>query len=395
MATEMATVLAQFTRHELALETQLEAVNDRLKEAKRRVRVVVPSKRHRTLHLRATLPAMPEEVQGPPKRRYIKVEAAYTAQGIEEAELLAIDLNQDINDWRNGRAFDWPKWNRPKKRQRSDELESFASCIERLKTQFFEERKDEPRQQKVRRYWQTDRATPFRKLDQSRSYSVGHMRETIEGLPKNSSPRKRLSLACVQLMKLMHEPIDVVEEIKALGRGYGKKSLNPRDIPSDAQILEDIDKIEPEWRWALQIFYVYGCRPHEIWEAEVLDNCLLRVSEDTKTGLRVAMPRDKRLVEEWDLFGTGRDRLPETFGKKAEHPEQCVSMEFNKARVEAGIKYPAYNVRHAWAINSIKKGINIRLAARSLGHTVREHEETYLHWITEQEMLEQMMQAVA
>ena len=70
-------------------------------------------------------------------------------------------------------------------------------------------------------------------------------------------------------------------------------------------------------------------------------------------------------------------------------------MEFNKARVEAGIKYPAYNVRHAWAINSIKKGINIRLAARSLGHTVREHEETYLHWITEQEMLEQMMQAVA
>ena len=63
MATETATLLAQSTRHELALETQLEAVNNRLKEAKRRVRVVVPSKRHRTLHLRATLPAMPEEVQ--------------------------------------------------------------------------------------------------------------------------------------------------------------------------------------------------------------------------------------------------------------------------------------------------------------------------------------------
>ena len=162
MATEMATLLAQSTRHELALETQLEAVNDRLKEAKRRVRVVVPSKRHRNLHLRATLPAMPEEIQGPPKRRYIKVEVAYTAQGIEEAEALAIDLNQDITDWRNGRVFDWPKWNQPKKRQRSDELETFASCIERLKTQFFEERKDDPMQQKVRRYWQTDRASQFK-----------------------------------------------------------------------------------------------------------------------------------------------------------------------------------------------------------------------------------------
>ena len=128
MATETATLLAQSTRHELALETQLEAVNNRLKEAKRRVRVVVPSKRHRTLHLRATLPAMPEEVQGPPKRRYIKVEAAYTAQGIEEAEALAIDLNQDINDWRNGRAFDWPKWIKAKKCQRSDELATALKC---------------------------------------------------------------------------------------------------------------------------------------------------------------------------------------------------------------------------------------------------------------------------
>ena len=76
MATEMATLLAQSTRHELALETQLEAVNDRLKEAKRRVRVVVPSKRHRTLHLRATLPAMPEEIQGPPKMKTITIRLA-------------------------------------------------------------------------------------------------------------------------------------------------------------------------------------------------------------------------------------------------------------------------------------------------------------------------------
>ena len=153
-------------------------------------------------------------------------------------------------------------------------------------------------QQRVRRYWQTDRASQFKKLNVSLPYSVGHMREVIESLRKSSSPRKRLSLACVRLMRLKREPIDLVEEIKELGRGYGKQSLNPRDIPSDDQILKDIDKIAPEWRWALQVFYLYGCRPHEIWEAEVLDNCLLRVSENTKTGSRVAMPRDKKLVEE-------------------------------------------------------------------------------------------------
>ena len=67
---------------------------------------------------------MPEEVQAPPRRRYIKVEVAHTAQGIEEAEALAIDLNQDITDWRNGKAFDWGKWDKPKKRHRSDWISS-------------------------------------------------------------------------------------------------------------------------------------------------------------------------------------------------------------------------------------------------------------------------------
>ena len=385
------------TRHELALERQLETVNDRLKEAKRRVRVVVPSKRHRTLHLRATLPAKPEEAQGPAKRKYIKLEVAYTAQGVEEAELLAIDLNSDITDWRNGRAFDWPKWEKPEKRKRTDEIETFASCIERLKTQFFEERKDDPRQQKVRRYWQSDRSTHFKKLDQSLPYSVGHMREVIESLPKNSSPRKRMSLACGQLMKMMHEPIDVVEDIKKLGRGYGKKQLNPRDIPSDKQILKDLNKIAAEWKWAFRVLFLFGLRPHELWEAEVLDNNLLRVSENTKTGLRIAMPRanQKHLVKEWDLFGKGQDRLPKWFGQRAEHPDQCLSLQLNKARLEAGVGYAAYNLRHAWAIHSVKTGTSIRLAAQSLGHSVSEHESTYLHWITEQEMLESMLKEVS
>ena len=247
--------------------------------------MVIPNKRHRTLHLRATLPAKIEEIQGPPKRKYIKLNAGYTAQGIEEAERLAIDLNQEITDWRNGRSFDWPKWEQPRQRQRTGEVPTFATCITKLKTQFFEERKDEPRQQKVRRYWQSDRSSHFKKLNQSLPYSAGHMREVIESLPAKSSPRKRMSLACAQLMRIMREPIDLIEVIKALGRGYGKKQLNPRNVPTDDQIFQDIEKIEKEWRWAFRVLYLYGCRPHEHWGCQVLDNGLMRISEETKTGL--------------------------------------------------------------------------------------------------------------
>ena len=69
-------------------------------------------------------------------------------------------------------------------------------------------------------------------------------------------------------------------------------------------------------------------------------------------------------------------------------------MQFNRARLEAGIKYSAYAVHHQWANSSIKKETNIRMAARTLGHTVTEHESTYLTWITEREMEDAMLAEV-
>ena len=122
MATVMATLVTGSTRHTQALEATLGSVNDRLKQAKRRVRVVVPSKKHRTLHLRATLPPRTDEVQGPPRRRYIKLPFEYTQGGIQEAEVQAIELDRDITDWRNGQDFDWDNWKEPEKRKRSDEV---------------------------------------------------------------------------------------------------------------------------------------------------------------------------------------------------------------------------------------------------------------------------------
>ena len=119
----------------------------------------------------------------------------------------------------------------------------------------------------------------------------------------------------------------------------------------------------------------------------------MQISEDSKTGLRIAMPRPgkKHLVEEWNLYGVGQDKLPEWFGKRAEYPQHCISTALNKTRLKVGVEYPAYALRHAWAINSIKAKTNVRLAAASLGHTVRIHESTYLHWITKQEMINQML----
>ena len=220
------------------------------------------------------------------------------------------------------------------------------------------------------------------------------MRDVVMAHPLNSSSRKKMAFACRALAKLMGEPFDVVEEFAELGRGYGKKQLNPRDIPSDQQILRDIERIEDEWQWAFRVLYLYRLRPHELWGCEVLENSLLRVDDDTKIGLRIAMPRSgqKEKIQEWNLLG---NQLPEWFGADAEVPQQTISNQLTKIRGKVQIDWSNYSLRHAWAISSIKAGINIRLASQSLGHTVSEHETTYLHWISEQEMLDQMIQVVS
>jgi integrase len=376
--------LVASTRHERALETALEARNAELKEAKRRARICLPSKQHRTLHLRATLPKKPEEPDGAPKRRYIKLPLDYTARDIDEAYRLALALDQDITDWRNGRPFNWAAWEKPESRRQQGSAETFDVLIQRLKDKFFEDRRDHPRPQTVRRYWQTDYESYLKKLDAEKNYNIGHMRERIESLPLNSSSRKKLSLACKNLMIHKGEPHELVEEITRLGSGYGKKQLNPRKIPTTANILRGIELIEDEWKWAFRVLYLYGCRPHELWESEVTDDGLLQINQG-KTGLRPSMPRkgEKDRIEKWQMQG---NQLPIWFGKNAEAPEQNLSNQLNRARIKAGIEWPAYNLRHAWAVQSIKDGINIRLAARSLGHSVAEHESTYNHWINEEEM---------
>ena len=51
-------------------------------------------------------------------------------------------------------------------------------------------------------------------------------------------------------------------------------------------------------------------------------------------------PGEKHLVAEWELQGNGPEKLPSWFGKKAEHPEQCLSQQLNKVINRARIHYP-------------------------------------------------------
>jgi len=55
-----------------------------------------------------------------------------------------------------------------------------------------------------------------------------------------------MAKACRALMKLTNELYEIVQELNNLGKGYGVKQLNPRDIPSDEEILSDLEQLSGE-----------------------------------------------------------------------------------------------------------------------------------------------------
>jgi hypothetical protein len=95
---------------------------------------------------------------------------------------------------------------------------------------------------------------------------------------------------------------EAVQRLKDVGKGYSpQKDAAPRDLPSDALILEVIDALPSDWQWVAGICATYGARPHEaLLMAEVQGNGLV-VIRGGKTGARQGLPLPKEWFARWEL----------------------------------------------------------------------------------------------
>ena len=374
---------ASLTRHERAVEAALAAVNERLKVAKRKVAVCVTSSRgrqQRGLFLRATVPPKPDEPAGPPSRKRIRLPLESTVAGIQEAEHFAIRLDQDLRSWRTGAAFNWTDWDKVAPRVRAIASPPLGELMTRFKEKWFFDRRSHEKPASLDRYWRSEYQVSFNRLNLDELFSVGVLRASIEALPPNSRIRMRQGRVCSDLAQFADCPDSVVKELKEMGKGYSSKEINPRDIPDDVDLLADIERVPDRFRWCLRVIYLYGCRPHELWFSEVDAEDFL-VIDDGKTGGRdsVALTSEIHLVAEWKLKGR---HLPGGVGANAKDPAYQVQKKLNEAINDVGIGWDLYDLRHAWARRSIRDGVDIRRAARNMGHSVRTHERIYNRWIS-------------
>jgi integrase len=157
---------------------------------------------------------------------------------------------------------------------------------------------------------------------------------------------------------------------------YTKDALT--EVPEDHEIIDWIQRADPELAWAFGMLATYGLRPHELDDCEFIDlKHRLKVPDETKTGFRTVVPFPADWVE---LFELRSERRRFKTSTKPHATSQWLSAK----RLKLGFPYKPYSLRHAYAGRLWKYGgshLDVFTAARLMGHSVAIHEKTYREWI--------------
>ena len=233
----------------------------------------------------------------------------------------------------------------------------------------------------------------------------------VETARLRTEPDSRSRLECVMTFKRLagHFGLDA-DELDALRGNYSSKGPQGREIPSDKKLLKFLKLVRASrYGWCICAMATYGVRPGEVPSLVLLDDgfatCLTTKTKRSLPSVRDAMALPKGWVDELNLHqveipGDGRWVRPEDYD--SDEARAFVSnwnqwwnrkpSHLEKAR-ELMPDYQNYDLRHAWALRAINKGIPTSLAAKAMGHSEAVHFKHYERWINK-DALKQAMQAI-
>ena len=337
----------------MSLEAAIEELNARLKAGHYRCAV---EQRKASLVLRATLVDRNDPSARRRQRISLNLPATYAA--LTTAEEKAHELGRQL---RSG-AFSWDAWETPE--AATITVADFHTAAQRLHASKY--RKDPERGAAA---WSKKWAPALRKLPLSGTITEGVLLRCIRKLPEGTAARRDQGNLLAQVTRslgLDHEPL------LAACRGYGVDKLTERDIPSDPAIEAAISKIRlPHWRWTFAMCAAYGLRPHECAGLSWLEDDWIEVADATKTGSRRVTACPSAWVRQFGLHGLRRPT----------QSAQGLSKAFSDALARDQVTIKPYNLRHAYALRLMSKGVAADLAARLMGHSLAVHQSTYQRWI--------------
>lgn len=341
-----------------AIEDCIRQSNARLKMARVGVAILMRGDR---LCLRATFPPRPGSRFTKPTQQILALGIRANHEGLNHCEKLAKKIGGELSLG----CFRWDEYIKID----SEESSSLVSeWIDSLESDYFSRRKRTSQSQTT---WHDDYWRIYRRLPPDRLLTADMMREAILATPPDSRTRRR----CCQAMIRLAQFAGISEDFSPLMGNYSLRSVLPRSLPSDDEILNWRDRIPSDsWRWVYGAIACYGLRGHEVFYLDLSNFPEAHVTAG-KTGGRIVFPIWPDWASRWQL---DRVLLPECTGRNNSDLGNRVTHAFK--RYELPVR--PYDLRHAWAVRSMEFGLDLSLAAQQMGHSTDVHSRIYHHWIS-------------
>jgi integrase len=237
--------------------------------------------------------------------------------------------------------------------------------------------------------WNINYMGRLRQINQNSECTSSSMKAALMKYARDSCSYKELYYLLKHISDLTKVPMPQVP-LPTYGRA---KAV---EVPSDEEIIVWIMSAEGPAKWYFGMMATYGLRPHEIEHSNITEEGFCIVSKgkemSSNPGLRMVPPLEPEWVELFDLCNP---KYRPMRGSDRERNDQ-VSKFLYKEKVKLGIPWRPYALRHAYAGRMWRHGgakLDPYGAAETMGHSVKEHIETYREHISPSQLAKFTSQA--
>ena len=378
-------------------QNKLEAINKELKIDKAGVTI---QNRRNGLYLRAMLPDKYDPDWTQLKQQRISIRLTAEDTNLIKAKKLALKLSSQ----KISRLFIWNDW-------LADE-EKLAAQKKSLKiSDIYKAFEDDfwsgivERTPKKKRNWKSiaQYLAPRNKLTKPTSIKLEHHKlltaeyiiSTVKKF-KTKKTRSDMMKYCLRLARFAEIPdLKEVEKFSEKLENYEPKTREAKDPELMYNTVKEL-RSHKRFGWAIAAIFTYGCRVSEVWTLKPLEGhiaeCTNNNKEDVKMKLKYCYALPQEYVEEFDLMNVQRNI--EFLGVENYDAEKAAAEGYAMAKwlrdyfADKEDKFQLYDLRHYWGIKSTKSDLSTANAAKSMGHSLKIHEETYLSTFGEKDARE-------
>ena len=329
--------------------------------------------------------------------------------GLEQARAQLKQVLQQLQQQR----FRWQDWG-PSPKPSEDQsarlppalTASIGTRLERFEQAFFNDPRRRRNPSGARTTWSSAYQPYLRRLerlaqDQALDWGFPLLEAVLESYPLASRGRQQCGTTLAALAR--SEGLALPSDWSERAAGYGLHAAQFRQLPSDQQILDWLERIpNPGWRLAYGLMATYGLRNHEVFFTDLSalapgGDRVIRVLPTSKTGEHQVWPFQPQWVERFGLeqLGSQRQLLPAVCTDLRRTTLQQVGRRVAEQFRRYDLPLTPYDLRHAWAVRTIHIGLPDTVAARMMGHSVAIHTRTYHHWITRRDQQQAVDNALA